>query len=1664
MAKIGTASIDVEARLATFETDMGRAARIMEREMARMQRTVDAQLGRINRSFDGMVRTVGTALKGFIGFLGARELMQFGIAVTNQVDRLRDLSKQFGVSTEQLSKFGYAARQNGSNMEQAAVGLGKFAQNVAAAAGGSEKAARAFDAIGVSVKDASGNLKSVDVLLKEVATRFAGYEDGAGKAALAVELFGRSGRELIPTLNSGAAGLEEFGKRASALGIVVTQDLADKADAFNDALSDMGAAATGAAQQILDQLLPSLTAAAESASAFIASVDWSSAFRAFSDGVSKAVEWLDELAVVIGVRIVATAIPALIAGIGGVVTALTTGTATVAAFGVALGGWPAIIGLAAGAIYYLATAETDVERATDAARDAIERLNKATGAGVQPAMDMAEAERKKAQAMLDSAKATLVQLEAQLRVQESMPNFGDGPDRRSQGIAVGLTQERAAQARADIEKLTATIEDLGKQMAVSAILSKTHADAMKALEGSHRSAAPIIDRTTTAAQEAAEALADWKRQQELHDRELMKADALLIKLRQNTDAYLDTIEGTIAGYEEEVHLLGLSDDARRSLEIQMRAEHEIREMIAKDLRGEIDLTDEQIAQFSERIRAGADMLDAAEREAAAAAPFRQAWEGAVGSVADAFGELVANGFRGWKGFLDSMLNALKQWVARVIAIMAQRALLNAFSGAGGGWAQALMSGLGGGGGFNVAGLFGGFGGGGVQIGGGVTGGIGAGGYANAGGSGLLGTNGGAGLGAGSLGFIGGGAMLGYNAYGGWPGAVAGGVLGLAAYGAIAGTATGAALGIGAGTAMAGAGAAAGGGLAGAAAGAAAIPVVGWVIAALAVIAMLAGVGKKHPELGVAAQGGFIHEGRIEGQATGPFGSVFVGKEDLSLSQSSQELAQAFVDFDKSIAAIMTSEEIARVTSALSNWQVHQEGDGIDPAKIFESRFNTIVAQFDPAIQAFTAAGATLEQKVERFGQALTVSRVFDDLGLDVDFAEFLDLAREAQLAGEEFGDTVNRLVESTHLIGDAFDLLGIETGEFGAEFIKFSADVVAAIGGIDKAKESLERILGEFYTPTERAQQAMDDAQATAVQELADIGLDPTITKEQFRDLFEAMLRGTPTPEMVAQWVEAGVALANATDAQDAYNDSLEEAERVAQAAAQAGVAYGFAVADMQNELVSLLSGFAPSQFVQDLAAIRVEEFRRAQELNRLAIAAGNAAAAESDLTLVHQIAAVKAAQAIARLRAAAQSLVNQLYGPNAIGSSATSLTTGAITSLDSTAADLFRSWEDALKSIRKFLDDILLDEQLTTLTPQQQLNEAQRQFDDTLARAMAGDADAAAALPTIARELLDNARDFWASGDQYDAIFAAVMSGMQGVLGRDNPGTPDSPGGVDVATLEQATLEAEAAAEEVRQQRLLMAVELAGYLRDLADALGQSVFALAADMGLKLNEFIRDLGIDLASISTETATQLAAVANTLGVELAELTDELGISLGALADANSYLNDALEAAINAQPPEIRSELGPLLTAIETATTDADANAAIAALETAVNGIGGATAIALAPFLDDVDMPGIDDQLAALDRIGDAANEFLPSINAWLAQIAINTGAQVPIDTSGGEVSVSPSALSTFRVQSDESTTPKAFERELLAELKASRQQNAALNQTLRQLVVMVGESKVRSGR
>lgn len=174
------------------------------------------------------------------------------------LDRLDDLAEKSGIAVRELSALRFAGESVGTPLEALATGTRKLATHMADAAGGSKEAQAAFDAIGVKVKDAAGNLRSMDAVLLDVADKFTTYADGAGKSALATALFGKTGTEMIPMLNLGAGGIKRLRAEAEQLGAVYSADLATKAAQFNDNLTKLKLASEAAGIAMADPLIRKL--------------------------------------------------------------------------------------------------------------------------------------------------------------------------------------------------------------------------------------------------------------------------------------------------------------------------------------------------------------------------------------------------------------------------------------------------------------------------------------------------------------------------------------------------------------------------------------------------------------------------------------------------------------------------------------------------------------------------------------------------------------------------------------------------------------------------------------------------------------------------------------------------------------------------------------------------------------------------------------------------------------------------------------------------------------------------------------------------------------------------------------------------------------------------------------------------------------------------------------------------------------------------------------------------------------------------------------------------------------------------------------------------------------------------------------------------------------
>lgn len=213
---------------------------------------VDAQAKKTNQTFGGLRQAAGGALGSLTGLIPGATVA--GLAVLGKrsidaADNLRELSQRTGVGVETLSRFGAAAKDSGSNIDEVAKAMGKLAKGIADPA---SKVNESLKSIGINSRDARGNIRGVDAIMLDLADKFAKLPDGAQKTALAMDIFGKSGANLIPMLNEGRDALEKY--RAT-----ISTDMANAADQFNDTLNELGRSLAGPFNQAIVAVLPSLT-------------------------------------------------------------------------------------------------------------------------------------------------------------------------------------------------------------------------------------------------------------------------------------------------------------------------------------------------------------------------------------------------------------------------------------------------------------------------------------------------------------------------------------------------------------------------------------------------------------------------------------------------------------------------------------------------------------------------------------------------------------------------------------------------------------------------------------------------------------------------------------------------------------------------------------------------------------------------------------------------------------------------------------------------------------------------------------------------------------------------------------------------------------------------------------------------------------------------------------------------------------------------------------------------------------------------------------------------------------------------------------------------------------------------------------------------------------
>ena len=234
---IATLTIDLVAKLATLERDLGKAAQIAERNAKRIESSFAAAgkaLGAIGAAisvgaFAGMVRSLADA-----------------------GDQLQKLSTKTGETVENLSKLQYAASLSDLSNEDLGASLIKLNRVMGDAANGSKEAAEALARFGI-VPDSG--LSAIEAFQK-IANAVKSTGDETKIASALNDVFGKSFATLIPLLKTGGDEIQNAGDELERMGGVMSGDLARSSEAFNDNITRLTKALDALKMDVIGPLIP----------------------------------------------------------------------------------------------------------------------------------------------------------------------------------------------------------------------------------------------------------------------------------------------------------------------------------------------------------------------------------------------------------------------------------------------------------------------------------------------------------------------------------------------------------------------------------------------------------------------------------------------------------------------------------------------------------------------------------------------------------------------------------------------------------------------------------------------------------------------------------------------------------------------------------------------------------------------------------------------------------------------------------------------------------------------------------------------------------------------------------------------------------------------------------------------------------------------------------------------------------------------------------------------------------------------------------------------------------------------------------------------------------------------------------------------------------------
>ncbi|HBN50836.1 phage tail tape measure protein [Thalassospira xiamenensis] len=217
---------------------------------------------RLGSSFAGLGRHISGVGVGLLGLAG----IGFGGGVlawlhsgAGEADVLAKFGRTVGLSAERLQQWQHAANQAaGMTNEELRKSFRDLSKNVGDAANGIGRARPIFEALGIPLRDSSGEMRTLNEILPELQAAFQKIEDPSLKTSAAMKLFGESGSKMSLLLQQPQEEMDRLFGDMERLGMI-SNEAAGDTEAYNDALDSWGKSFTGIRNGLMAYFMPMMT-------------------------------------------------------------------------------------------------------------------------------------------------------------------------------------------------------------------------------------------------------------------------------------------------------------------------------------------------------------------------------------------------------------------------------------------------------------------------------------------------------------------------------------------------------------------------------------------------------------------------------------------------------------------------------------------------------------------------------------------------------------------------------------------------------------------------------------------------------------------------------------------------------------------------------------------------------------------------------------------------------------------------------------------------------------------------------------------------------------------------------------------------------------------------------------------------------------------------------------------------------------------------------------------------------------------------------------------------------------------------------------------------------------------------------------------------------------